>query len=314
MNFPLVSVIIPTYNRESIVSRAIESVIGQSYPNWELIVVDDGSEDRTWNHLISHISSWKRSLLGFGKNQKSILLYQREHSGVSRTRNFGVEKSSGEWISFLDSDDEWLPHKLKKQMEFHALYPEFEFSQTKEFWNKNGNVKEPKGKHKKISGHFLQKSLELCMVTNSSFMAKKKSWMEIGGFRDELLTCEDYDLWNRILIQNQKIGLVDEALLIRYGGHDDQLSMLYPAMERFRLYSLILTKSELQTAGKWNLLPVSWQKLWDQAIEKRFSVLISGRKKRGLITDPLEKLENNYRLGLPITKPDLSYFIREIYK
>lgn len=133
---PLVSIILPSFNRKNIVDRAITSVIKQTYPHWELHIVDDGSTDETWKDLLSKLTNWKGNLSSFGRNQKSIQVHQIEHRGVSGARNFGIQKANAEWIAFLDSDDEWYPEKLSKQMDFHKSNPEFFFSQTKEVWNK----------------------------------------------------------------------------------------------------------------------------------------------------------------------------------
>ncbi|MCW7492185.1 glycosyltransferase family 2 protein [Leptospira sp. 2 VSF19] len=303
---PLVSVILPSFNRKNIVDRAITSVISQTYPHWELHIVDDGSTDETWNDLLSKLTGWKGKLSSFGRNQKSIQVHQIEHKGVSGARNFGMEKANGDWIAFLDSDDEWYPEKLSKQMDFHKSNPEFFFSQTKEVWNKKGNLMEPKGKYQKRSGWFLKESLELCMVTSSSFMAHKPTLAEIGGFRTELLVCEDYDLWNRILFAGFPIGLIEENLMVRYGGHEDQLSNQYQALERFRLYSLLLTKEELSENGKWDLLEPAHKYLFQIAIKSRMDTILQGRFKRGKDAKWIERLITDFLSENPISKVERS--------
>jgi glycosyltransferase involved in cell wall biosynthesis len=313
MSFPLISIIIPTYNREFLIERAIQSVINQTYPNWELVIVDDGSTDTTWDVLLSNLLPWKQTLVSFGRFQKTIQVYQIEHRGVSSARNFGIERSSGEWICFLDSDDKWYPEKLSIQFEFHKENPEYFFSQTNEFWNKKGNLLKPQGKHKKLTGIYLQESLSLCMVTNSSFMAQREAWNQVGGFREELLVCEDYDLWNRIFLAGASIGLVEGYLMVRYGGHNDQLSMLYPAMERFRLYSLLLTKQEFISRNAWIHLSAEARREWDQAIENRFSTLIAGRKKRGEDASDLNYLLEQYTHFLPISSSELKELLSDKY-
>src|SRR5688572_27262369 len=101
----LISVVIPTFNRAHLISEAIESVLAQSYPNWELIIVDDGSTDETQS-LIRNFSDTR------------IRYFRIEHSGSFGTvRNFGIQASKGEYIAFLDSDDIWDPMKLEKQLQ-----------------------------------------------------------------------------------------------------------------------------------------------------------------------------------------------------
>lgn len=108
MDIPLVSVIMPAYNSEEYISASINSVINQTYQNWELIVIDDGSKDRTIECI--------RNLQ---KGDSRICLYKNEHNiGVSKTRNKGVKIAKGEWIAFLDSDDMWSPLKLHNQLAF----------------------------------------------------------------------------------------------------------------------------------------------------------------------------------------------------
>lgn len=305
MERPLVSIIIPTFNRRRVVERAIQSVIGQTYPHWELHIIDDGSNDGTWMDLLSKLPGWKGKLTSFGRNQKSIQVHQTEHRGVSEARNFGITKAEGEWIAFLDSDDEWYPEKLSKQIEFHITHSEFLFSQTKEVWNKKGNLLEPKGKYQKIAGNFLKESLELCMVTCSSFLAHNETLKSIGLFRSELPVCEDYDLWNRILLKGHSIGLLEEKLMVRYGGHEDQLSNQYQALERFRLYSLLLTKEELRENGKWDLLPMESKTLVQKAIQSRGETIIQGRIKRGKETNWIQSMMEDFQSERIISKREL---------
>ena len=102
LSTPKVSVIIPTYNRASVIQRAVDSVYHQSFNNWELLLVDDGSTDQT-----------KEILKGFKKDPKFRYFKTKNH-GVSSARNLGLKQAQGEWIAFLDSDDEWLPKKTGK--------------------------------------------------------------------------------------------------------------------------------------------------------------------------------------------------------
>ncbi len=310
----LISVIIPTYNREILTIRAVRSVVFQTYRNWELLLIDDGSSIESWEKLCSRDSEWKNELQKKGMQENKVNLWQIEHAGVGKARNFGVEKSKGDWICFLDSDDEWDPRKLERQMQFHLANPKLNFSQTRERWNKKGNLMEPKGKNQKISGRYLQESLDRCMVTNSSFMAKKEAWLELGGFREELLSCEDYDAWNRIFLANGSIGLLEENLLIRYGGHKDQLSLQFAAMERFRLYSLLLTKEEFQISGNWDLVSEADQRLWNDAILSRFSILLAGRNKRGENTTLLETLRDSFVSEKAIDGFALKNLLTDSYK
>ncbi len=103
---PLITIIIPTYNREDTISRAIESVLSQTYENWELIIVDDGSTDNTLKIVEK-----------YSNENKKIIYFSEKHLGVCNARNVGIKNSKGNYIAFLDSDDEFLPNKIKIQLE-----------------------------------------------------------------------------------------------------------------------------------------------------------------------------------------------------
>ena len=220
----LISVIIPTYNRLNQVCLAIDSVLSQTYKNFELIVVDDGSTDSTYFFL-------KKK---FG-NQ--INLFYQDNKGVSAARNFGILKSKGDWICFLDSDDIWLKHKLEKQIK-HLIYNKLKISQSNEIWYRNCIRVNPTRRNLKQSGNLFTISLKLCLITISSVIISRDIFDKYGFFDENMLVCEDYDLWLRIT-QNEKVGLLEENLLIRYGGHLDQLSKKFSVIDRFRLYSLL---------------------------------------------------------------------------
>jgi glycosyltransferase involved in cell wall biosynthesis len=224
---PPIAVIIPTYNRAHLLPRAVGSVLSQTRRDFELIIVDDGSTDST-------------PALQILKNLDSRLHYVRypDNRGVSHARNFGVRQTSATWIAFLDSDDEWLPQKLEKQMAYATAHPETALNQTKELWIRNGKRVNPPKTHEKPVGDLFAASLRRCMITPSSVMLKRQLFLDMGGFNELLTACEDYDLWLRITCRHQA-GLVDEYLLKRYGGHDDQLSATVPILDRFRIQSIL---------------------------------------------------------------------------
>ncbi len=119
-----VTVIIPTFNRISLLRRALESVVGQSLPATQIVVVDDGSTDQTSEMLASDFPQ--------------VDYVHQANQGVSAARNSGLQKAHQPWIAFLDSDDEWLPEKLEKQMCSLEENPDFLFCHTQEIWVRNG--------------------------------------------------------------------------------------------------------------------------------------------------------------------------------
>jgi len=218
-----ISVIIPTYNREVYLERAIESVFTQTYQNYELIIIDDGSTDNT-SQIIRQF-----------KNQ--VRYYSQLHAGVSSARNLGLEKSEGTWVAFLDSDDYWLPRKLARQMECLAEHPQWLVMQTDEKWVRRGVVVNPMKKHRKYSGWIFPQCLPLCIVSPSAVIVHQKVFNDIGVFDASLPVCEDYDLWLRIALKYE-IGLLPEKLIVKTGGHADQLSRKYWGMDRYRVLAL----------------------------------------------------------------------------
>jgi len=133
---PFFSVIIPTYNRREFLKKAVDSVLSQTFKNFELIIVDDGSTDDT------------QSLLDWYQESRIKYIYQKNH-GVAHARNRGLEKTRGEWVAFLDSDDWWLPRKLERADEYINRFPEFQIFHTKETWYRRGVLLNPKKIHKK---------------------------------------------------------------------------------------------------------------------------------------------------------------------
>jgi len=219
---PQVSVIIPTYNRGWILKEAIDSVLAQDYKDLELIVVDDGSTDNTFEILAS-----------YGNDIK--VLFQ-ENKGVSAARNRGITEASGQLIAFLDSDDLWLPRKLSTQIDFFNQMPDALICQTEEIWVRNGIRVNPKKRHKKPSGMIFEPSLELCLVSPSAVMIRRSLFDRVGEFDVTLSACEDYDLWLRISCRFP-VHLIDTPLIIKRGGHDDQLSSM-KGLDKFRIKAI----------------------------------------------------------------------------
>lgn len=220
---PLVSVIIPTFNRDWIVGEAIDSVLAQDFSDYELIVVDDGSDDRTPDILATY--------------QGKITVLRQANRGVSAARNRGLEAAAGRLIAFLDSDDLWLPQKLSTQVKFFVENPDALISQTEERWVRNGVHVNPKKRHLKFSGMIFERSLALCLVSPSAVMIKKALFNTVGVFDEDLPACEDYDLWLRIS-SRYPVHLIEKPLIIKRGGHADQLSKA-PGLDKYRIRSLV---------------------------------------------------------------------------
>lgn len=220
----IVSIIIPTFNRAALLAEAIASVLTQSHRGFELLVVDDGSSDHT-----------RRVLEGLPA--PITVIHHAQRRGVSAARNSGIKAAKGEWLAFLDSDDLWLPGKLEKQLDFLAANPAVRICQTEELWLRQGVRVNPRRRHQKKGGWIFQPSLELCLVSPSAVILHRQIFQEVGLFDETLPACEDYDLWLRIAWR-YPIELVPEPLIIKRGGHPDQLSAQW-GLDRYRVQSLV---------------------------------------------------------------------------
>ena len=220
-----VSIIIPTYNRGYCLQKAIDSVLSQTYHNFELIVVDDGSEDNT-DKLV--------------KNYGSDIVYIRQkNKGPAAARNRGVQAARYDLLAFLDSDDWFAENKLEVQLGAMLEKPAYLISHTQEIWYRNGRVLNQKTRHKKNSGDIFCQSLELCAVGMSTVMLHRKIFEHYGLFDEGYPCCEDYEFWLRVSAE-QEFLLVDQPLTLKDGGRDDQVSSLYRVgMDKYRIQAIM---------------------------------------------------------------------------
>lgn len=291
----LISVIIPTYNRAAVLPRAIDSVLAQKGADFELIIVDDGSTDDT------------KSLYGvrgteYGEKECSVhrtpyaapvRFLSQSNKGPAAARNLGIKEAQGEWIAFLDSDDEWKPGKLKAQLEFFQKNPEYLICQTEEIWIRNGTRVNPMKKHQKFGGFIFEKCLPLCVVSPSAVMMHRKLLEEVGLFDEALPACEDYDLWLRIAAK-YPIGLIEKPYIMKYGGHADQRSRQFPAMDQFRIRSLAKILSQ-------NILTPEQTAAARRTLEEKAEIFIQGALKRGKKeeAEEIERLVRSTGYGVP---------------
>ena len=255
-----IAVIIPTYNRCDLLKRAINSVIKQTITPKEIIIVDNGSTDQTYQMVSSLFPE--------------INYFIEKKRGVSAARNKGILESKSKWIAFLDSDDAWKPTKLEKQMEYSSFNQDkYRIIHTDETWYRNKKFLNQLKKHKKSGGNIFKNSLQLCCISPSSVVLKKQIFEEYGLFDENLEVCEDYDMWIRIT-SKEEVGFLDSPLVLKYGGHSDQLSKKFWGMDRFRIKSLEknLKNEHFSKSQKINVL--------DTLIEK-LTIVSDGALKRG---------------------------------
>ena len=273
-NDPIVSVIIPVFNRPGFIRQAIDSVVEQSYEDREIIIVDDGSTDLT-----------PVVLAGYGDRIRRI---HQPNRGVSAARNTGIRSAKGDLIAFLDADDYWLPGKLARQVAFFQDHPQARICQTEEIWIRNGRRVNPKKRHKKPSGFIFEPSLALCLVSPSAVMLRKTLLEEVGGFDERLPACEDYDLWLRIAWKHP-IHLIETPLIVKQGGHPDQLSRM-PELDKYRIQAIV----KLLNQG---CLSPSQHRAALAVLEEKCGIYAGGCRKRGRFEEEEHylKLPNQFR-------------------
>ena len=254
-----ISVIIPTYNRAHTLSQAIGSVMKQSLPPAEIVIVDDGSTDGTAELVQNRFPNCR-------------YLHQ-QNQGVSSARNSGIAAASGEWLAFLDSDDEWTPDKLATQTTALAANPSMLICHTEEIWIRNGKRVNQMKKHTKRGGWIFQHCLPLCAISPSSAIIHRSLFEAVGLFDETLPACEDYDLWLRICAFYPTL-YIEAPQIIKHGGHEDQLSRKHWGMDRFRVQALekIIAHPKLS--------PANWQTATEMLIKKA-GILAQGAIKRG---------------------------------
>ncbi len=256
---PIVSVIIPTFNRSGMVREAVESVVSQTCGEFELIVVDDGSTDDTVAALKPYSAS--------------LRLVRQENRGVSAARNSGAAVAGGELLAFLDSDDLWLPEKLAVQLSYLRTFPEAAVCHTEELWIRNGRRVNPRKKHAKAEGRAFMRLLRESLISPSSVILRRSVFDEAGGFDESLPACEDYALW-LALARRHDVHLIRRPLVVKRGGHPDQLTRTIWGLDRFRvrvLHSLAANGGlSAEEAGEVRAV-----------LEEKCRILAEGSRRRG---------------------------------
>ena len=255
----VVSVVIPTRDRCDLLRRALTSVHAQTRPVDEIVVVDDGSIDGTANLVASAFPQ--------------ATLIRQDAAGVSAARNRGIRRCKGEWIALLDDDDEWLPTKLGRQLAALRQAPETLVCHTDEIWIRRGVRVNPRKKHAKAGGRIFEQCLPLCCMSPSSILLHRSVFEDVGLFDEDLPVCEDYDLWLRITAR-YPVLLVAEPLVVKHGGHTDQLSRRYWGMDRFRIRALekILASDVLSSAQR---------RAAQRMLREKVEIFQAGARKRG---------------------------------
>ena len=239
----LFSVIIPTYNRSLQLKKALDSLISQTFKNFEVIISDDGSTDDT-----------KKLVVKYNSKLNIKYIWNENWGGPARPRNIGIKESNGEWICFLDSDDWWYPNKLEglsKNLDgYDFLY------HLVDIFNSNTNTITNKQVGRELGVNpFKDLILKGNGIANSSVAIRKSVMQEVGEISEDklLVAVEDYDYWLRVLKITNKIKLINLSLGAYYWDGDSNISQI--SMNRinkeitiFEKYKPYLNESEQKQA------------------------------------------------------------------
>jgi len=257
---PFFSVIIPTYNRKNFLKKAIESVLAQTDPDFELMIIDDGSTDGT-QALVAQYGDAR------------ICYHYQQRCGVAAARNQGLAWAQGLFIAFLDSDDWWRAEKLTKFRQAIVDDPDYKIFHSEEVWYRKGRRLYPKRKHRKPDGRVYQQALPLCCISISTAVLHRDVFKKVGVFDESFEACEDYDFWLRAT-HSFPVRLIPEYLTEKDGGRPDQLSMSVWGLDRFRIQALIKMLSSGMLNEKDYTATLA-------ELKKKAGVFIKGAEKRG---------------------------------
>lgn len=220
---PRVSVIIPAYNAEAFLARALRSVEAQTLGDYEIVLIDDGSTDRTAEIVRSF---------------ENVRYIDRPHLGEAEARSRGLDEAKGDLVAFLDADDEWLPEKLERQLAFMAERRS-EFSYTDSYYVKGGKrvrySKLARPYEGQILVPLLEEWLEHSFITNNTVVASKKLLKSVGGFdrAAPFRSNTDYGLWLRLALAGARFDYLDEPLAVYYRGHESDSSGSVVMLKRY---------------------------------------------------------------------------------
>lgn len=219
---PRFSVVIAAYNAERTVAETLESVLAQSETNFEIVAIDDGSNDRTLEIL-----------LDFAKRDRRILIASQPNSGVAAARNMGIAKAKGELVAFLDADDIWHPKKLERHFELHESNPQIDASYARISFcpDRDGPLRAGRTKSSVAETFCTLEDvlIENAVCTMSNLVVRRQALTDIGGFDGEMRHVEDQDLLARLVGKGRLLWGIAETL-VGYRMSADGLSCDFQSM------------------------------------------------------------------------------------
>ena len=297
---PLVSIILPTYNRLDYLHRSIGSVLNQTFQDWELIIWDDGSRDGTGEFCQSF-------------DDQRIRYFWHENRGVSFARNRAIEKSTGTYLAFLDSDDEWVQQKLSIQVSILQTHPTIDLLFS-DFKNINlvqsttkRNFEDYQEAFRLLTTEELEKSLILIddgfneSLTKGNYIAtdtiilKRDVLGKYGLFNESLRNSEDFELWWRLGLNNLQMAFHNQVLMTRYKP-PGSLTSLTPESASSALKALDLCAKEAAAANRAYLvdyLRPAYRNAW----QNMMTACAMENDRKGMMTAFKQSLKYGFRLG-----------------
>lgn len=248
----------PTYNSEQYIGASISSIINQTYTNWELIIIDDGSKDNTSNIIKE-----------FQKTNKNIFYHYQSNQKQAKARNLGVSLSKGEIIAFLDSDDLWLPNKLEESINNFNL-EEFDLIFTNAYVSENPSLDNNFSTYNKIGvnsdiyygNYALNKFIERNRIPMLTVLMKKKVFINNNGFDVNIPTAEDYDFWVRLIKSGSKFISIDKPMSIyRFHNQSSTASDRRAADNVLKVFRKNFTAQDIRELKAQNFI-LNWIRYW----------------------------------------------------
>jgi glycosyltransferase involved in cell wall biosynthesis len=288
---PRVSVVIPTYNRAAIVVRAIESVLRQTFRDLELIVVDDCSADGTAD-AVAQIGDPRVQYVRLAKN-----------GGQWHAENIGIARARGEWVAFVDSDDEWLPHKLEKQLARVDQEPDPRVSAVycrAQVHDQDGlrPVREGLAPEGDVTASLLAGGQTM---TPTVYMVKRSALLEVGGFDESLAGAQDWDLWLRLALAAHRFAVVQEPLVIYHIDNPDRKTD-DPVVAVVSYFALLGRWGPLMRESRGAEAYERWTDRRKRPFTKPHRKLLRKLMRRGSRADALRYVRN-MRRALPWSRP-----------
>lgn len=238
---PIVSVILPVYNQEKFIAQTIESVLCQTFADFELLIWNDGSTDSSASIIEAYAARDKR-----------IIAFSDKNVGRSKATNALVSKSQGEWCAFLDADDLMLPNRLERQIAFHKSYPDLVASSCNCYYiNNTGNILGEQ-RHPFLrtpeegQDAFKSESFVQCAITG--LFISKNVFINSGGLNSKYWPCDDFEFFNR-LIEQKYFLLNAQETLMKYRIHSSSITVQKP-LHTYDVIGYVMDCIKLRRSGQ----------------------------------------------------------------